>query len=74
MCRTCRDFSRKERKGREEILTQRSKGAIFVILWLVLPMTFGCVAVANDGSFWIGFFLGAIANGVLRFLWNPFGF
>lgn len=37
-------------------------------------MTFGCVAVANDGSFWIGFFLGAIANGVFRFLWNPFGF
>ena len=25
-------------------------------------------------SFWLGFLLGALANGVLRFLWRPFGF
>jgi hypothetical protein len=32
-----------------------------------------CIAAAHGLSFWLGFFLGALANGVLRFLWRPFG-
>ncbi len=50
-------------------------GVIAAVLWFVLPVTFGCVAAAKHGlSFWLGFLLGALANGVLRFLWRPFGF
>ncbi len=47
---------------------------IVVVLWFVLPVTFGCVTAAHGQSFWLGFLLGALANGVLRFLWRPFGF
>ena len=49
-------------------------GVIAAVLWLILPVTFGCVAAAHGLSFWLGFLLGALAHGVLRFLWRPFGF
>ena len=42
--------------------------------WFALPVTFGCIAAAHGQSFWLGFLLGALANGGLRFLWWPFGF
>lgn len=65
-----KDDERREKEERD----RQTANVIFAILWLVLPIAFGCVAAANDGSFWIGFFLGALANGVFRFLWKPFGF
>ena len=48
-------------------------GMIAAVLWFVLPVTFGCAAAAHGQSFWLGFLLAALANGVLRFLWRPFG-
>ena len=62
-----------ERREREE-RDRRKLGVIAAILWFVLPVTFGCVAAAHGLSFWLGFFLGALANGVLCFLWRPLGF
>ena len=62
-----------ERREREE-RDRRTMGVIAAVLWFVLPVTFGIVAAAHGLSFWLGFLLGALANGVLRFLWRPFGF
>ena len=62
-----------ERREREE-RDRRTMGVIVAVLWFVLPITFGCVTAAHGLSFWLGFLLGALANGVLRFLWRPFGF
>ena len=59
-----------ERREREE-RDRRTLGVIAAILWSVLPVIFGCVAAAHGLSFWRGFLLGALANGVLRFLWRP---
>ena len=61
-----------ERREREE-RDRRTLGVIAAVLWLILPVTFGCVAAGHGLSFWLGFLLGALANGVLRFLWRPFG-
>ena len=46
-------------------------GVIAAVLWFVLPVTFGCVAAMHGLSFWLGFLLGALANGVLRFQCFP---
>ena len=62
-----------ERREREE-RDRRTMGVIAAVLWFILPVTFGCVAAAHGLSFWLGFLLGALANGVLRFLWRPLGF
>ncbi len=49
-------------------------GVIAAVLWFILPVTFGCVAATHGLSFWLGFLLGALANGVLRFLRRSFEF
>ncbi len=59
-----------ERREREE-RDRRTLGVIAAVLWFVLPVIFGCVAAAHGQSLWLGFLLGALANGVLRFLWRP---
>ena len=59
-----------ERREREE-RDRRTLGVIAAVLWFILPVTFGCVAAAHGLSFWLGFLLGALANGDLRFLWRP---
>jgi hypothetical protein len=51
----------------------QSVRVIWAILWLVLPVAGGIVAASHGVSFWIGFFCGGLANGILRFLANPFG-
>ena len=56
-----------ERREREE-RDCRTLGVIAAVLWFVLPVTFGCVAAAHGQSFWLGFLLGALANGAVRFL------
>ena len=61
-----------ERREKEE-RDHRALGVIVAVFWFVLPVTFGCVAATHGQSFWLGFLLGALANGVLRFLWRPFG-
>ncbi len=62
-----------ERREREE-RNRRMLGVIAAVLWFALPVTFGCVAAAHGLSFWLGFFLGALANGALRFLRRSFEF
>ena len=46
---------------------------VWAVLWFVLPLTGGITAACHGGSFWLGFLLGGLANGILRFLAHPFG-
>ncbi|MBQ6924130.1 MAG: hypothetical protein IJQ73_05775 [Kiritimatiellae bacterium] len=59
-----------ERREKEE-RDHRALGVIVAVFWFVLPVTFGCIAAAHGLPLWLGFLLGALANGVLRFLWRP---
>ena len=61
-----------ERREKEE-RSRRTTARVILVLWLVLPITFGCVAAAHGASFWIGFIIGALVNGVIGFLLHPFG-
>lgn len=61
-----------ERREKEE-RNRRTTAKVILVLWLVLPITFGCVAAANEASFWVGFLIGALVNGVIGFLLYPFG-
>jgi hypothetical protein len=64
-----KDDVRREKEER----SRRTTAKVILVLWLVLPITFGCVAAANGASFWVGFIIGALANGVIGFLLHPFG-
>ena len=59
--------------SREKHDPEQSVRVIGAILWFVLPVAGGISAASHGVSFWIGFLLGGLANGILRFLANPFG-
>ena len=46
---------------------------VWAVLWFVPPLAGGITAACHGVSFWLGFLLGGLANGILRFLAHPFG-
>ena len=62
-------------QGRQQERPDPEKCArvVWAVLWFVLPLAGGSMTTCHGVSFWIGFLLGGLANGILRFLAHPFG-
>ena len=52
---------------------EKSARVVLAVLRFVLPLAGGITAACHGVSFWLGFLLGGLANGILRFLAHPFG-
>ena len=60
-----------DRQGKPD--PEKCARVVLAVLWFVLPLAGGITAACHGVSFWLGFLLGGLANGILRFLAHPFG-